>query len=92
MILKMSAKSEHKNLIAEYLNIKVISGYALLFTSLLINMYCMWFLPYKTVITVATSSYVFVVLLSLAFFGETLDLKKKLGSLLILFGMLVFNL
>ena len=92
LLLKLSAVAKHKNLLLEYLNWQVLTSYGLLFATTLINMVAMRYLPFKVVTILGTSSYVFVALLSRLVFHERMGRKKAAGMLLILCGMVVFNL
>ena len=92
LLLKKSAMAKHKNVIFEYFNWRVIFSYALLFSTTLINMVAMWCLPFKVVTVLGTLSYVFVAIISRFVFHEQIKDKKVIGMVLILCGMVVFNL
>lgn len=92
LLLKLSALAKHKNLLFEYLNWHVVTSYGLLFATTVINMIAMRYLPFKVVTILGTSSYVFVALLSRLVFHERMGRKKMAGMLLILCGMVVFNI
>ena len=93
VLLKMSANEEHKNVIEEYLNWKVIVGYGLMFSAMLLGVY-----GYARGVQVKSASVmesfgiVEVAVLSAIFFKEKLTRKKILGIALIIFGIIIFNL
>lgn len=92
LMLKRSADIEHKNFWREYLNVRVIGAYAILFFTTLLNMVAMIALPLKVVTAVGTASYVFVIILSKMTLGEKIGPKKIAGMLLIIAGILIFSL
>ena len=92
VLLKFSAKKQVKSWISKYLNINVISSYAILLFVLLLNTYCMRFLAYKLLPVLSCSSYIFVILLSKLIFREALSKRKILGTLVIIFGIVTFSI
>ena len=93
VLLKMSANEEHKNVIEEYLNWKVIVGYGLMFVGmgLTIVAYAKG-VQYKNGPIMASIANIWVVLLSWYFFREPVTKKKVIGNILILIGIAVFYL
>ena len=93
MLLKKSAMEKHDSWIREYLNWKVIVGYGLMFSALLLGVY-----GYARGVQVKSASVmesfgiVEVAVLSAIFFKEKLTRKKILGIALIIFGIIIFNL
>jgi len=84
---------EHKNFIGEYLNVKVIVGYGLMFVGMFLNIYA-----YSKNVTLQNSAMmqtignIWVVILSWKFFSEPITKKKVLGNILIIGGIIAFNL
>ena len=93
VLLKMSANEEHKNVIEEYLNWKVIVGYGLMFLGmgLTIVAYAKG-VQYKNGPIMESIANIWVVLLSWHFFREPVTKKKVIGNILILTGIAVFYL
>ena len=93
VLLKMSANEEHKNVIEEYLNWKVIVGYGLMFVGmgLTIVAYAKG-VQYKNGPIMESIANIWVVLLSWYFFREPVTKKKVIGNILILIGIAVFYL
>ena len=93
VLLKMSANEEHKNVIEEYLNWKVIVGYGLMFVGmgLTIVAYAKG-VQYKNGPIMESIANIWVVLLSWYFFREPVTKKKVFGNILILIGIAVFYL
>jgi drug/metabolite transporter (DMT)-like permease len=93
MLLKKSAREQHASVIREYLNWKVIAGYGLMFAGMLLGV-----IGYAHGVQVKSGSVmetvgnVWVVFLSWLFFREPVTKKKVIGNLLIISGIIIFNL
>ena len=83
VLLKMSANEEHKNVIEEYLNWKVIVGYGLMFVGmgLTIVAYAKG-VQYKNGPIMESIANIWVVLLSWYFFREPVTKKRVFGNIL----------
>lgn len=90
ILLNISAAKPHKSRIFEYLNPWVILSYGILFVTLAVNIYLLRFMDLKAQNAIASSTYVFVMLLSRVIFGEKITPKKLLGNLCIIGGILLF--
>lgn len=90
ILLNISAKKTYKSKIREYLNKWVISSYVILAIVLVINVYLLKFMNLKEENAVASSTYVFVLILSRIFLKEEITWKKLLGNILIVIGILIF--
>ena len=91
ILLKLSAKKNHKNWRLEYINPFVISGYLLLLT-MIMNIYAYSGIDYKFGPILTTTSYIFVVILSIYILKEKLNTNKIIGISLILIGIIIFNI
>ncbi len=90
LLLKKSAMEEHMSFWKEYLNVSVITGYALLFLSMFLTILAFRGLDYKNGPVLESLGYVLVLLFSRLFFKERITAGKAAGTLCILAGMLVF--
>lgn len=90
ILLNISADKTYKNKLFEYLNPYVILSYGILFLVLVVNVYCMKFVPLKNAHAVAASTYIFVLLLSRIFLKEKITVKKVVGNIIIILGIIVF--
>lgn len=90
ILLNISAKKTYNSKIREYLNKWVISSYMILAIVLVINVYLLKFMNLKEENAVASSTYVFVLILSKIFLKEEITWKKLLGNILIVIGILIF--
>jgi len=91
-MLKKSALKQYIHRYQEYANPLVVSSYAILFSTTLINMQAYTVLPYKYGNILTSSSYIFVLVISRFLFGEKITLKKVAGMGLIILGICVFVL
>ncbi len=90
ILLNVSAGKTYKNRIFEYLNPYVITSYGILFLVLMVNTYCMRYIPLKNAHAVAASTYVFVLILSRIFLKEKVTIKKIVGNIIIVLGIIIF--
>lgn len=92
MLLKKGAKKQYSNVIREYLNPWVISGYALMILSTLCIIYAYRGVAYKNGAIIESLGYLLIMVLSRLLFQEKITKKKLVGNLIILAGVLVFYL
>lgn len=92
LLLKQSANREIRGGIYEYLNVRVITAYAIFFGVLLLNTYAYTRVPYKYGSVIDTFTYVFVLLLSHFILKEKISRGKLAGNLLIIAGILIYSL
>lgn len=90
ILLNVSARKKYDSKIGEYLNVYVIASYFILFVTLAINVYLLRFMGLQEENAVAASTYVFVLILSRVILKEKITLKKVIGNVLIVVGILVF--
>lgn len=90
MLLKLSATKQYPNFIREYLNALVIGGYCLLVVSMAISIFCYDGLGYMGVVVMEPIGYIIVMFMSRVFFKEKFTLRKFIGMVLILSGIVVF--
>ena len=91
ILLKKGALKEYSPLWRQYVNSWVLSGYAVMGASLLLNVFCMAHgVQAKEVSTIESLSYLFVPCLSWFFFRERLSWRKAGAIAVILIGIIVF--
>ena len=90
ILLKKSTFQKYDSIIREYLNPWVISGYGMLFLSMLISVYAYSGVDFKNGPVIESLGNVFVPVLSWLVFGEKLSVKKIAGILCIMMGIMVF--
>lgn len=91
MLLKKAAVQTHASLAKEYLNIWVISGYALMGICLLSNIFVLSRgVQLKELGTIEALSYLFVPSLAFFIFKEKITPRKIISIALILTGVIIF--
>ncbi|MDE7029834.1 MAG: EamA family transporter [Lachnospiraceae bacterium] len=92
VLLKKSAMNRHKSVVGEYLNPCVISGYGLLFLSMLLTVYAYSGMEYKNGPVIESLGNVMVLALGYFVFGERISVRKMVGTACIVAGIAVFSL
>jgi len=92
VMLKLGAAKTYSSKIREYLNIYVITGYGMLFVSMVITVVAYSRLSYLSVPIIEAVGYVLVPVLSYFIFKEKLTKRKILGILFILAGIVIYYL
>jgi len=92
MLLKKGASRQYDSVIREYLNAWVILGYGMMVLSTLCVIYAYKGVEYKNGAIIESLGFLLVMVLSRVFFSEKITVKKILGNVIILAGILVFYL
>lgn len=92
IILKKSAVRQYKSIIHEYLNIRVIGAYFMFFVSTLLTMYAYTGVPLTLGTLLEAVGYIYILVLSFIFLHEKITIKTIIGSLLIICGIIVYNI
>ena len=92
ILLKTSAKKQHTSIFAEYLNLPVIGGYAMMVASTILVIMAYKGIDFKNGPVIESAGYVLILFLSRLFFHEKITWKKMVGNALIIAGIVVFNL
>jgi drug/metabolite transporter (DMT)-like permease len=90
ILLKQSANKKHSNIIFEYLNPYVISGYIIFFIAVLLDMIGLRKVPVSYIPIIESSSYIFVIIFSRLFLKEKLNSKKITAVCIILCGIAIY--
>ena len=90
VMLKMGAGKIYHSKIREYLNFYVITGYGMLFISMVLTIVVYSRLSYLSVPVVEAVGYVLVPVLSYFIFKEKLSKRKIVGILCILLGIMIY--
>ena len=93
MLLKQGARKQYPSFLRQYLNPWVMGGYAIMGSSLLLNVFCMSHgVLIKELGGIESLSYLFVPLLSLLFFKERITWRKAGAIAVIMAWVVVFFL
>lgn len=92
VLLKKSALKEHCSKLKEYLNPYVISGYAIFFAAVFLDMLALKKVPVSFIPIVESSSYVFIIIFSKIFFNEKVSTRKIISIAVIFTGLVIYIL
>ena len=92
IMLKKSANKTYENKLKEYMNPWVIIAYGLFFGATLVTVIAYKYIPLSLGPILESAGYFFVTILGMIFLKEKVGKKKALGLLIILIGIIVFNL
>lgn len=92
IVLKKSANKKYDSKIKEYLNPMVIGSYIVFFTATLLTIFAYKGIPLSFGPILESTGYVYITVLGFLFLKEKISLKKLIGNILIIAGILVFNL
>ncbi len=92
VLLKKSALKTYNTVVREYLNPYVISGYGLLFLSMLLTIYAYSGMEYKNGPVIESLGNVVVLVLGYFVFGERISVRKMAGIACIMAGIAVFHI
>lgn len=91
-MLKKSADKSYESKLKEYMNPWVITSYGLFFGATLITVIAYKYIPLSLGPILESSGYFFVTILGMIFLKEKVGKKKAAGLLIILTGIIIFNL
>jgi len=92
VLLKKSAIRTYGSFWREYLNVYVLSAYAIYFIAVFLDLLALKKVPVSFVPVAEASSYIFVLIFGKIFFKEQFSKRKILAMILILAGIIVFVL
>ena len=91
VLLKQSARMEHKSWIYEYLNWRVITAYAIFFAATFLSIYAYRVVPLSMGPILEATGYLWVTLFGVTIFHERLDKWKLAALALIIGGIIVYS-
>jgi drug/metabolite transporter (DMT)-like permease len=89
VILKKSAMNHAVSGISYFLNPATITAYGLFFLCTMLTFYCLQTLPVITVNMLECSAYVYILLFDYFFFGKKITLRKVIGNVMIIAGIVI---
>jgi drug/metabolite transporter (DMT)-like permease len=91
VLLKISANKTHKDGIREYLNFHVVSAYGLFFISTILTVLALRGISVNRAPVLESVGYLYVMVLSRLILKEKITIKKLLGNVLIILGIIIFS-
>lgn len=92
ILLKKSANKQYNSRIKEYLNAFVIVGYGMFFISSLMSVISLRGISISYSSIIESLSYIIVPILSYYLLKEKLNKKQLFGMIIIIVGIIIFNL
>lgn len=92
ILLKISAEKDRKTKIAEYLNTYVITAYLLLLVSLFVVSVTIKNIQTSFAPIIDSTAYVLVLFAGKIIFKEKITVRKIVGSIFIIAGVIIFGL
>lgn len=92
MLLKLSTRDFHENGWRVYLNAKVITAYFIFAMTMLMNVYAFTGIQYKYGSILASTAYLFTMVLSVLLLKEKVSWRCVLGNCLIIVGIVIYSL
>lgn len=92
VMLKKSANIKHESRVREYINIYVIGSYFILFISTILTVIAYRGVELKNGPVIEACGYIFIIILSRIFLGEKITAMRITGTLLIIIGIIIFNI
>ena len=92
ILLKISANKPHKSLLKEYLNATVFLAYFLYAPFIFIRIYSYKFIPISLGVILGSTAFILIPLFGRLILKEPISRMKFVGMLVIVAGIIVFNL
>lgn len=92
ILLKKSANSSYSSRLKEYVNFKVIIAYAMFFASTLLTIVAYRVIPLSLGPILESTGYIFVSILGMLFLNEKIKVKKLIGMIIIILGIILFSI
>jgi drug/metabolite transporter (DMT)-like permease len=92
VLLKKSANIKHQSRVREYANFYVAFSYIIFFISTILTVVAYRGVELKNGPVIESCGYIFIIILSRIFLGEKITIKRITGTLLIIFGIVIFNI
>lgn len=92
VLLKISTEKQYKNVIREYINFKVIFAYSMFFITMFLNILALKYISMKSIQVFMALSYFCVLILSKVILKEKITKNKLIGNIIIIIGVVVFNI
>lgn len=92
LLLKLAAKKSYRVWWQSYLNIPVLSAYAMFFGTTLLTTIAVRFIPLSLTAALGASGQIWVPLVSFLFLKEKISKKMLKGMAMIVFGIVLFSL
>jgi len=91
VLLKKAAQKHYDSVLQEYLNLPVITAYAIFFAATFLSIYAYKVVPLSMGPILEATGYIYVTIFGVTIFHEKLDLYKLAALALIIGGIIVYS-
>jgi drug/metabolite transporter (DMT)-like permease len=92
LMKKGALRGKHRSIAVSFINPLTITGYALMLASTVASTISLKTMPLRLTVSLLPLGYLVVVILSVAVLGERMHRHHVWGALMILAGIIIFNL
>lgn len=92
VMLKISANKTHKSKFNEIVNPLVIGAYGIFFLVTIINTILLKYVDLKFIPVIESTGYIYILILSSVILKEKVTRRKIIGNIIIIIGIILFNL
>lgn len=92
VLLKKAASKEHKSLIAEYLNPRVIVAYIIFFSATFLSVFAYKVVPLSMGPIIEATGYIYVTVFGVTIFKEKINAQKLIALAVIINGIVIYSL
>jgi len=90
VLLKKSSAEEKSHVIFDYLNLKVIVSYGIIFVCMLLTVYAFTGMYYRYGAVIESLAYLLIMLFSRVFLKEKITRRRVIGNCIIVLGVIIF--
>lgn len=91
VFLKKSADTDHKSIIREYFNVKVIMAYVLFFLATVCSIVAYRGIPLSLGPVLESTGYIYVTIFDICLFKQSYSVKKIAALAIIIIGIVVYS-
>ncbi len=92
VLLKKAAQHQYDSVVKEYLNVRVISAYAIFFGATFLSIFAYRVVPLSMGAILEATGYIYITIFSVCIFHEKINKKKLIALAMILTGIAVYSL
>ena len=90
VMLKKASQREYASVWKEYLNVFVISAYAIFFAATFLSIFAYRVIPLSLGVILETTGYLYITVFSITVFHEKIEMKKLAALGLIVLGIVIY--
>ena len=92
VVLKSASQKQYESIVYEYLNVRVLSAYAVFFGATFLSILAYRVVPLSLGAILETTGYIYVTLFSVFIFHEKINKQKMMGLCIIVVGIILYAL